>query len=75
MGYRKRNRSRISKVDLGDADREEVIKMITNYQQSGKEEMPLVIDDKTIIMVSPEKCNEMYRRKYINTKMIKYKIK
>lgn len=59
-----------TKVDLSKPDREEVERMISTYRQSGKKEVPLVINDKLTIMVTPDKCNERYRRQYIKAQSI-----
>ena len=68
MGYHKSKKFGFSeKVDLADPDQEEAKKMISAYKQKMKKEVPLVIDDKLTIMVAPEKCNEKYRCRYIDT--------
>lgn len=70
MGQKRRFR-RCAKVDLSNPDREEIERMISGYQAFGKNEVPLVINDKLTIMVTPDKCNERYRRQYIKMKIIK----
>lgn len=67
MGSKKKLR-RSAKVDLSKPDREEAERMISTYQQSGKQEVPLIINDKVTIMVTPDKCNDRYRRQYIKEK-------
>lgn len=60
-----------TKVDLSNPDREEIERMISTYRKAGKKEIPLVINDRLTIMVTPDKCNEKYRRQYIREKGIK----
>lgn len=56
------------KVDLFTNDKEEVENMIVSYKQNKNEEIPLRINEKTIIMVPLEKCNERYKQKYIKSR-------
>lgn len=60
-----------SKVDLSNPDKEEISRMILAYQESRSKEVPLIINDNLTIMVPPDKCNDRYRRRYIQMKNIK----
>lgn len=60
-----------SKVDLSNPDKEEISRMISAYKESRSKEVPLIINDSLTIMVSPDKCNDRYRRRYIQMKNIK----
>lgn len=62
----KRKFKRYAKVDLDNPDQAEIERMISDYQQKQRKEVPLIIDDKLTIMVTPDKCNERYRNRYIN---------
>lgn len=70
MGQRNKFR-RSTKIDLSRPDREETERMISCYQTIRKNEVPLIINDKLTIMVTPDKCNERYRRQYIKARGIK----
>lgn len=59
------------KADLFTNDKEEVENMIVSYKQNKNEEIPLRINEKTIIMVPPEKCNERYKQKYIKKQRLR----
>lgn len=59
------NRKKTHKVDLNSCDKKEVEKMISSYEKEKDIELPLQINNKLVIMVSPENCNERYRQKYI----------
>lgn len=63
---RKNLLKKAAKIDLNISDKKEIEKMIECYNQQTKtEKVPLQIDDKLILMVRPEDCNERYRQKYI----------
>lgn len=62
-----RRRKRAEKVDLSNSDRREVYVMIASYKSQSKQEIPLRINEKLTVFVSPEKCNERYRQQYIRT--------
>lgn len=62
---RRNNRKKTYKVDLGSCDKKEVENMISSYEKEKSIELPLQINNKMVIMVSPENCNECYRQKYI----------
>lgn len=70
MGQKRKFR-RSAKVDLSNPDQEEIERMISAYHASRKKEVPLIINDKLTIMVTPDKCNERYRCQYIKAKSIK----
>lgn len=64
---RRRNIRRSTKVDLNDTDKKAVENMISSYKQKRNIEVPLRINEKLIILVSPENCNEHYRQKYLKS--------
>ncbi|WP_195647384.1 hypothetical protein [Bacteroides ovatus] len=62
---KRNNRKNTHKVDLNSCDKKEVENMISSYEKEKNIELPLQINNKLVIMVSPENCNERYRQKYI----------
>ena len=62
-----RRKKRVEKVDLSKSDRTEVDAMIASYEAQNRVEIPLYINDRLTIYVTPDKCNERYRQKYIGT--------
>lgn len=68
MTARKRT-LRPHKVDLKNTDKVKSLEMISSYRQQTKAEVPLRINAKLTILVTPDKCNEKYRQHYIKTRM------
>lgn len=64
-----RKRKHKEKVDLNNPDIAQVKKMISGYNEMKKQEVPLRINDKLVIFVPTENCNEKYRQWYINNKL------
>lgn len=64
-----RKRKYKEKVDLNNPDIAQAKKMISGYNEMEKQEVPLRINDKLVIFVPSENCNEKYRQWYINNKL------
>lgn len=65
----RRRRKYKEKVDLNNQDLTKLEEMISGYNEMKKQEVPLRINDKLVIFVPSENCNDKYRQWYINNKL------
>lgn len=65
----RRRRKYKEKVDLNNQDLAKLEEMISGYNEMKKQEVPLRINDKLIIFVPSEKCNDQFRQWYIKNRL------
>ena len=65
----RRRRKYKEKVDLNNQDLTKLEEMIFGYNEMKKQEVPLRINDKLVIFVPSEKCNDQFRQWYIKNRL------